>query len=325
MIPVQLYTRNDCPLCDETLAHLESLKGEFEMEIKITNIDSSPALQKQFGEKVPVVMIGPYMLKAPHTRQDLQITLAAAQRGIQQDEILERAVQPVAPPGGFTWTRSDGILYWLSKHYLALVNILVFIYVGLPVLAPVLMRVGAETPARVIYRVYGAFCHQYAFRSFFLFGEQAVYPREDAHMVGVQTFEAVTGYARDDVINARAFTGTPELGFKLALCERDMAIYGSILLFGLLFALFRRQIPPLPWYLWVALALIPIGLDGVSQLISQPPINLLPYRESTPLLRVLTGSLFGTATAAFGIPVMEDAQRDTVRVMDVRRKMMGMK
>ena len=39
------------------------------------------------------------------------------------------------------------------------------------------MHFDLEAPSHVIYFIYGPFCHQFAFRSFFLFGEQPVYPR----------------------------------------------------------------------------------------------------------------------------------------------------
>jgi uncharacterized membrane protein len=101
----------------------------------------------------------------------------------------------------------------------------------------------------------------------------------------------------------------------MALCERDMAIWGSILLFGLVYALSGRRLPPLPWYLWLLIGIIPIGVDGLSQLISQPPLGLYTFRESTAFLRVLTGGLFGFTTAWFGYPMTEQAMAETRRIM----------
>jgi uncharacterized membrane protein len=61
----------------------------------------------------------------------------------------------------------------------------------------------------------------------------------------------------------------------------------------------------------------PIALDGFSQLFSQLPYqfiqNILPYRESTPLLRALTGFLFGICTAWFVFPLIEESMADTRR------------
>jgi uncharacterized membrane protein len=118
-----------------------------------------------------------------------------------------------------------------------------------------------------------------------------------------------------DLLAAGQYVGAPEPGYKVALCERDVAIYGGMLLFGLLFALTGRRIPVLPWYLWLLLGIAPIGLDGFSQLISQLPVDIIPFRESTPLLRVLTGGLFGVATAWFGYPMVEESMVTTRQVM----------
>jgi len=101
----------------------------------------------------------------------------------------------------------------------------------------------------------------------------------------------------------------------MALCERDIAIYSGIFLFGLVYALTHRRIKPLHWMGWVLIGMAPIGLDGFSQLFSQLEwsalASILPYRESTPFLRVLTGALFGIATAWFAYPYMEESMSET--------------
>ena len=50
----------------------------------------------------------------------------------------------------------------------------------------------------------------------------------------------------------------------------------------------------------------------------QPPLGLLPYRESTPYLRVLTGGLFGFLTAWFGYPVVEETMAATREIMTAK-------
>jgi uncharacterized membrane protein len=186
-------------------------------------------------------------------------------------------------------------------------------------LAPVLMKAGMVAPARLIYRGYGLVCHQLSFRSFFVFGEQLVYPREAAHVHDLLTYSQATGLGEastvTDLYQARDFVGNPEVGYKIALCQRDIAIYVGILLFGLVFALTGRRLPGLPWYLWVLLGMVPIGLDGLSQLLSQPPMDFLPYRESTPYLRSLTGFLFGFSTAWFGYPMVEETMSESRQMM----------
>ena len=218
-----------------------------------------------------------------------------------------------------TWNGADRFSYWLSRHYLLLLNLMVFIYVGLSFLAPVLAKAGAETPANLLYKAYSVVCHQLAYRSFFLFGEQSVYPRAAAGVDVPLTFQQATGLSGGDeaadLFAARAYIGDERVGYKVALCERDAAIYAAILLFGLLFGATGRRLPALPWYLWLVLAIVPIGLDGFSQLFSQPPLSFIPYRESTPFLRVLTGGLFGFMTAWFGYPLVEESMVDTREFM----------
>jgi uncharacterized membrane protein len=315
MITVKLYTRKDCHLCDQVLSELNALSSEIPHQVEVVDVDYDPGMLKAYGSLVPVVVIGPYQLKAPILPQDLKITLKAAQRGQDQNQAIDLAIAQGQYPSVLTWTRADRFSYWLSKHYLALVNLIVFIYLGLPILAPILMKARIDGPASLIYRAYGALCHQMAFRSWFLFGEQIAYPRGSAGVDDLISYEEATGLSTQDLWAARQFIGNETLGYKIALCERDIAIYGAILAFGLLYVITGRKIPPLRWYVWILLALVPIGLDGLSQFASQPPFNLIPYRESTPFLRTLTGALFGFTTAWFGYPMVEESMVDTRRYM----------
>jgi len=183
------------------------------------------------------------------------------------------------------------------------------------------MRVGWQTPAKIIYKVYRPLCHQLAFRTFFLYGEQIYYPRELAGLEDVISYGEATGFDDYDIVTAREFLGNDTMGYKMALCERDVAIYGAILLFGVVFSLTGKKLKPLPWYLWIIIGLGPIGLDGFSQLFSQTGLsifNWLPLRESTPLLRSITGALFGMATAWFGYPYLEESVLENRREMQLK-------
>ncbi|MBI4770917.1 MAG: DUF2085 domain-containing protein [Chloroflexi bacterium] len=212
----------------------------------------------------------------------------------------------------------DRRILGLARHWLLILNLFVFLYVGLPFAAPVLMKAGATGPARLIYGVYGGMCHQLATRSWFLFGQQPVYPRALAG-TGWQTLQRVTGVDENDYWAARAFIGNPQVGYKVAFCERDVAIYAGVLLFGLTFALLRRQVRVRPLHVvwWVLLGILPIAVDGFSQLLSWPfNYHILPFvRESTPFLRTLTGGLFGLMNAWLAYPYMEESMRETEDVL----------
>lgn len=321
MLTVTLYTRQNCKLCDEVRSELGALQEKFPHRLVEVDIESDPVLLKAFLVEIPVVEVGPYRLKAPISRQSLEITLAAASDRRGQLEKVGGEKYENRVRRGREITGSDRASFWISRHYLGLLNFLVFLYVGFPFLAPVLMKAGMTAPARIIYAAYSPLCHQFGFRSFFLFGEQPFYPLAEAHVNGVITFEQATniqGLSDPSSVarlEARRFTGNAAMGYKVALCERDVAIYAGILLFGLLFAATRRRLPALHWALWLLIGLGPIGLDGFSQLFSQFNWGwlsaLLAYRESTPFLRVLTGALFGIATAWFAYPYIEESMNET--------------
>ena len=321
MLNVTLYTRKDCPLCEQAKADLQSIQEQYPHRLVEIDIDSDPALQKKYLVEIPVVEVGPYALKAPFDKQKLMMTLGAAGDRRGQLDKLGREDHLDRVRRGRQISGADRMMAWISRHYLAVVNVFMLLYFGLPILAPTLMKVGATLPANVIYTIYKPLCHQFGFRSFFLFGEQPYYPLAEAGISGVKTFEQVTGFQDLDNpvafsrFQARQFTGSETVGYKMALCERDMAIYGAILLFGLLYAATGRRIKPLHWMLWILIGMVPIGFDGFSQLFSQMNwpwlASLVPYRESTPFLRLLTGGLFGFTTAWFAYPYMEESMAET--------------
>jgi uncharacterized membrane protein len=66
---------------------------------------------------------------------------------------------------------------------------------------------------------------------------------------------------------------------------------------------------------------MPIGLDGFSQLpgLAGNMPAWVPIRESTPLLRVITGALFGGTTAWYLFPLLEESMRETRALLGVKK------
>ena len=215
-------------------------------------------------------------------------------------------------------TGSDRFTFWFSQKYMLVFILIISIYVGTPFIAPVLMEAGMDTPARIIYMIYSPLCHQLAFRSWFLFGEQPVYPLEIAHVDDLVPYEEYTNQTKVDLLGARNFVGNETMGYKVALCERDVAIYVALLIFAIVFVISGRKIRGLPWYLWIAIGLVPIGLDGLSQLPSLAS-GLIPFipiiRESTPILRTITGVLFGFCTGWYMFPLIEESMNETSQIV----------
>jgi uncharacterized membrane protein len=85
-------------------------------------------------------------------------------------------------------------------------------------------------------------------------------------------------------------------GHQMAVCERCLAIYGALLVGGLVFALLRSRLAPLSPRGLLLFAL-PMAVDGLTQLAG--------LRESTWELRLATGALFGFGVCWLVLPHLE--------------------
>ncbi|MDE2754252.1 MAG: glutaredoxin family protein [Gemmatimonadota bacterium] len=56
--PVTLYTRVDCPLCDEARTLLDALSANLGFTIEAVDIDADPELRSRYNYAVPVVAVG---------------------------------------------------------------------------------------------------------------------------------------------------------------------------------------------------------------------------------------------------------------------------
>jgi uncharacterized membrane protein len=317
LITVTLYIAGNSPACDQVKAQLQEFQADFPHQLVLIDIDSDPAMKSAYAGRVPVVQVGPYRLEGEISPERLKVALGAAiDRGKQLEKIDSQSYEARLGRGR-TVTDGDRLSLWISKNYIHVFNILIALYVGVPFLAPVFMKNGAVVPANLIYRFYSIMCHQLPYRSWFLYGEQAYYPRQLAGISGVLSYEQVMNISEINVFNDRQFTGNEVVGYKVALCERDIAMYGAMLIFGIGFALSGRRIRSVPWYLWVLIGLVPIGIDGFSQLPSVIPglPSWLPIRESTPLLRTITGTLFGVMTTWYLYPMIEETMKETRRLV----------
>jgi uncharacterized membrane protein len=211
----------------------------------------------------------------------------------------------------------DRRIFWLSKHWLAVLNILALLYVGLPILSPVLLHWGFERAGGLIQTIYRPpICHQLPQRSWFLFGQKLSY-----RLPELMNYFNIAPHAKQwldvEAVYSLVRYGNPDLGYKIALCQRDVAIYGTILVAGLVFSLLRRRwkVHPLPWWIYIAFGIVPIAMDGGYQWLTYTleillPNSPLPVHETVPLLRTLTGLLFGLATVWLAYPHIQDAMDD---------------
>ncbi len=305
LIKVYFFTTNDQGINQKIEKTLTEVNKENPFEL-ITLPQSSSDKNRS---RVSYIQVGPYRLEGEFRKQQLIVILNAAHdRLTQLTKISE--LRHIKPP--FTEVKFgfwDHISLWWSQHYLNFIIAFFALYVGLPFIAPILMKLNQPDPAKVIYTIYGPLCHQLAFRSYFLFGAQPFYPRVLAGLSLPITWDSITGSSTIDFFAAKAFIGDPFLGFKVAICERDIAMYGSFLIFAIILGINHKKIPPISFWIWLIAGVIPIAIDGTSQF-SGIGLNILPWlppRESTPFLRTLTGVLFGLLSGWHMLPLLEQS------------------
>ncbi len=230
-------------------------------------------------------------------------------------------------------TRLERTTYVLSRCWIMVFGIIVGIYVGLPFLAPVMMRLGWESPGRFIYIIYSFLCHQLPQRSFFLFGPKIMYPLSEIQAAWQNTI---------DPISLRGFIGNPVMGWKVAWSDRMVSMFTSMWLFGLLWWPLRRWLKPMPWW-GLVLFLLPMAVDGSSHFISDLygigqgfrdsnawlaalTQNALPasfytgdaWGSFNSSMRLLTGILFGLGLVWFGFPYVDEVFSHTERSLAAR-------
>lgn len=222
----------------------------------------------------------------------------------------------------------------MNQYWFTWFSVVYGIFVLLPWLAPVLMQVGAEVPGRILYTIYSFFCHQLPERSFFLFGQKAMYSMAEIQSRWQQTVNPTI---------LRQFIGDPSTGWKVAWSDRMVAMYSSILVFAWLWWPLRRKIHPLPLYGFVLLAL-PMVIDGSSHFISELPVFYPGFRDTNTWLvqitgnalpgwfylgdalgsfnswmRLITGTLFGLGVVWFLFPIIDRGASAERLLMQARR------
>lgn len=189
------------------------------------------------------------------------------------------------------------IVHAVAKHWLLIANIVLGVQALLPAAAPVLMASGQSRLGQILYAIYAPLCHQLPERSFFLFGPQVAYTLQELeHLLG------------PDV--PLRYIGDPIIGYKMTVCQRDIATYAAMWLAGLAFVPLRQRLRPLPLKVF-ALLCLPIAVDGFGQ--------LLGVWDSTPWRRVVTGVLFGAACIWLAYPHVEAGMKDALHVTENNR------
>jgi uncharacterized membrane protein len=230
-------------------------------------------------------------------------------------------------------------VYWLSQHWFATTVSLLLVWVGLPWLAPVMMKLGWEGPANFIYSLYSFQCHQLPQRSFFLFGSKSMYSIEEIQAVWPGGTEPLA---------LRQFIGSPAFGYKVAWSDRMVSAYSSIPLAALVWWPFRRRIRPLG-LLGAALLALPMFVDGSTHMLSDLGGLGQGFRYTNDWLatitaqrlpawfyagnqlgsfnswmRLVTGSLFGIGLVWFALPQIGQSSAGQARQLEAKFERAGL-
>ncbi|MCL5997448.1 MAG: DUF2085 domain-containing protein [Chloroflexi bacterium] len=231
------------------------------------------------------------------------------------------------------------LTYQLSRQWRLIFGLSFLLFMVLPWLAPVFMKFGWTGAANAIYLIYSFECHQLPQRAYFLFGSKTMYS-----LAEIQTAWQPT----NDLLVLRQFTGNPEMGWKVAWCERSTWMYAGMFGTGLLYGIFRKRIgSPSLWVL--ALLALPMAIDGGTHFISDLfgigngfrdsniwlaslTNNMLPVAfyagdaigSFNSWMRIATGVLFGIGFVWFAFPIFDNWFADVARAIEIKFQKAGL-
>ncbi len=174
---------------------------------------------------------------------------------------------------------------WLAHHWFEVFLVVYGLWVFLPFFAPLFMYIGWSGAGKTVYLVYSFFCHQLPERSYFFFGQKAMYSLSEIQAAWQGT---------NNPFILRQFIGNETMGWKIAWSDRMIWFYTSVWFFAVLWFPFRRKLKPLSW-LGFLLLLLPMALDGGSHAISDLAGIGQGFRDNNLWLAQLTGNLLPAA------------------------------
>lgn len=177
---------------------------------------------------------------------------------------------------------------WTLRHWLQLFLLIFGLFNLLAALAPISMAAGFPALGNTIYDLYGTISHQYASRSFFLFGDQSMYSSDQLPL-------ELNGSFDHDATLLKQFRGSPELGWKWAYSDRLVSVFGSMWIMALIYWLWRgRGFEGLSVRVAVIL-ILPLIVDGLTHMISDTVSLTSGFRYDNQWLADLTGGALGAA------------------------------
>jgi uncharacterized membrane protein len=225
---------------------------------------------------------------------------------------------------------ADRVIYRLSRKWMLIFSLLFGLFVGAPFMAPIFMQLGWIGVGKTTYSIYSFLCHQFPQRSYFLFGDKAMFSLGEIQSVWQNTINPLV---------LRQFIGNAEMGWKVAWSDRMVSMYTSILFFAWIWYPLRKKLKTMPWWIFLLL-LVPMGIDGITHMISDIFGIGQGFRDSNAWLatltnnsypatfyagdalgsfnswmRLITGVIFGLGIVWFGFPYVDEAFSSTAKII----------
>jgi uncharacterized membrane protein len=258
---VRLYSKEDCHLCDDARMILDAVATRMPFQVQVVDIEQDPVLRKLFGEHIPVVDFGDGTRLYWPFMPEDVLQALNGTLELPQGTVVDKEAQRPAVSG-----RTRDLVVFVDKqiYHLARHWILVIgFFMGLYAGLPFLAPIlMASGYSGPANLIYSAY-------------------RFACHQLPSRSYFI--------------------FGQQVAYCHRDTAIYTTLFVAILLFALVRHRIKPLPWQGYVAF-ITPMAIDGITQLFG--------LRTSNWQLRTITGALFGLGSAWLALPYLEEAFQD---------------
>lgn len=173
------------------------------------------------------------------------------------------------------------------------ISVLVFLYVFVAFLAPISMKYGYESIGKGIYELYERFCHQRVERSLFIFGKSSFYT-----VAQLQEYDYLPSTSDSNsypIYFGHDYVGNEDIGYKVAICVRDIGLYLAFAISGILIGLKKRT--SVPWK-WVVILILPIFLDiGLQWIVEIFRIDTFLWFVNDLNKRWVTGILAGIGSS----------------------------
>lgn len=198
----------------------------------------------------------------------------------------------------------------LIKYASIFLTLFVFLYLFFAFLSPMLMKYGNYDLGVKIQKIYERFCHQRVERALFLFSERSLFSTYNDDIFKDEREDDRYTYLPDWLAkileknyDGHGKWGNEEMGYKVAICIRDIALYGSFLIVSVilqvLYYLFKFSKKISLRTLMIMLS--PILLDVFIQILIDI-FSLIPTTHwfyDNWVRRILTGLIAGSSIAIY--------------------------